>query len=131
MGRTSRAVALGLAAWIGCAPTGASAELRQPPCQRNPRAERWLADQAPRWHRQLYPVPGFEDPGGVQVCVARSGSPRADTAANRIWLRHVNEAEDRRSLAHEYLHLAFKRSPKTLDEAFIESAARRVLEGEP
>jgi uncharacterized protein YfaQ (DUF2300 family) len=101
------------------------------PCRRNPVLEAWLADQAPRWREQLLPLAGFEDPGPVEVCAARSGGPRADYSSNRIWLRHLDYREDRRSLAHEYLHLAFRRSPRTRDEAFIETTARRVLGEEP
>lgn len=99
------------------------------PCQRNRLIEQWLANQAPRWNRRLAPVAGFEAPGSIEVCIAQSGSPRADYAANRIWLRHLDDEEDRRSLAHEYLHLAFKYSPRALDEAFIETTARQILEG--
>ncbi len=106
-----------------------SAGPREIPCQRNRVIEKWLANQAPQWHKHLYPIAGFEDPGSIEVCMAKSGNPRADYRSNRIWLGHVDYEEDRRSLAHEYLHLAFKHSPKALDEVFIEAAARRVLQG--
>lgn len=98
-------------------------------CRRNKLAERWLESQAPRWNRLLVPIAGFENPGRIEVCIAQSGSPRADYASNRIWLRHLDYEEDRRSVVHEYLHLAFKYSPKAFDETFIENTARQLLEG--
>ena len=101
---------------------------REITCQRSRFIEQWLVNQAPRWNRLLYPIAGFEAPGNVEVCLAKSGNPRADYTANRIWLRHLDYEEDRRSLAHEYLHLAFKHSPMALDEAFIETTARQVLQ---
>lgn len=99
------------------------------PCQRSRLIEQWLGNQTPRWHRQLSPIAGFEAPGNIEVCMAESGNPRVDYSSNRIWLRHLDYEEDRRSLAHEYLHLAFKHSPRSLDEAFIETTARQVLQG--
>ncbi len=99
------------------------------PCRRNRLIEQWLGSQAPRWRGQLAPLAGFEDPGGVEVCMAKSGNPRADSSSNRIWLPRLDYEEDRRSLVHEYLHLAFKHSSRTLDEAFIESTARQLLQG--
>lgn len=91
--------------------------------------EQWLSSQAPRWQRQLAPLPGYEAPGPVEVCLTRSGSPRVEYSTNRIWLRHLDHEEDRRSLTHEYLHLAFRHSPRALDEAFVESTARLILQG--
>jgi uncharacterized protein YfaQ (DUF2300 family) len=108
---------------------GAWAGPQEMPCQRNQLMEQWLDKQTPRWNRQLAVIDGFEAPGGIEICLVQSGSPRADYAANRIWLRHLDYEEDRRSLAHEYLHLAFKHSPRALDEAFIEATARQILEG--
>lgn len=99
------------------------------PCQRSRSSERWLEDQVPQWRRWLAPLSGYEEPRSVEVCLKHSGHPRADYAANRIWLRRVDAEEDRRSLVHEYLHLAFKHSPIALDEVFIETTARQVLQG--
>lgn len=104
------------------------AESPEIPCQRSWLIEQWLINQAPRWHRQLSSITGFEAPGNVEVCLAKSGNPRADYAYNRIWLRHLDYEEDRLSLAHEYLHLAFKHSPRALDETFIEITARQILQ---
>lgn len=88
-----------------------------------------MENQAPRWNQLLAPMAGFENPGSIEVCIAQTGGPRADYASNRIWLRHLDYEEDRRSLVHEYLHLAFKYSPRALDETFIETTARQLLEG--
>ena len=102
----------------------------EPPCPRSRLFEQWLVSQVSGWTRRLAPLAGFEDPGSIEVCIAQSGNPRADYAANRIWLRRLDYREDRLSLAHEYLHLAFRHSPKALDEAFIETTARQLLQGE-
>lgn len=98
-------------------------------CRPLPDAEAWLARQAPSWRLSQYP--GYVPPQGVRVCLARSGSPRAQLASNRIDLRSAGgpdaATQDRLSLVHEYLHLAFKQHPSGADEPFIESLARRLV----
>lgn len=101
------------------------------PCQPNPLLERWLTKQIPHWQRLLMPMAGYEHPGTIEICMAKTGNPRAEYAANRIWLSHLDDQEDRLSLAHEFLHLAFKHSPKAHDEVFIETTARQLIQGGP
>jgi len=100
-------------------------------CRRDRKWEAWLEHRAAHWHRRLAAMEGYEKPEGFAVCLADRGGPRVDYRNNRIFLRRVDEAEDRTSVAHEYLHLAFKHHPASRDEGFIERLARRlVLEGD-
>jgi uncharacterized protein YfaQ (DUF2300 family) len=100
-------------------------------CRRDAKREAWLERQAERWHRRLLAFEGYERPERFAICFARGGGPRVDYRRDRIFLRRVDENEDRISLAHEYLHLAFKNHPVSRDEGFIEGLARRlVLEGD-
>lgn len=96
-------------------------------CQPLPEAARWLADRAQRWHRELAGEPGFRPPTAVQVCRLERGPPHALPALGRIYAGDARQAEDRLTLAHEYLHLAFAGHPRGQYEAFIEARARALL----
>lgn len=98
-----------------------------PECRRQPQYEAWLRVQAERWHRVLMTRAGYERPEAFTVCRVDSGHPRVDYDRDRIYLRSLNAAEDPISLAHEYLHLAFKHHPVARDERFIESTARKLV----
>jgi uncharacterized protein YfaQ (DUF2300 family) len=102
-------------------------------CRRLPEAEAWLQGQAQRWERQLAALDGYERPDPPRVCLAAAGSPAARYDRDLILLRRAGgtggAAEDQLSLAHEYLHLAFKHHPAAWDEAFIEALARQLVLG--
>jgi len=42
-------------------------------------------------------------------------------------VRPLRSQQDRLALTHEYLHLAFAAHPDGLDEAFVETWARRLI----
>lgn len=115
-----------LAAVLWDATTG-STLARQATCDRQPRMETWLHAQAATWEKVLISKTGYEKPEHVIVCRTTSGRSYADYLHNRIYLRFVDAEEDQLSLAHEYLHLAFKHHPRAYDEQFIERIARELL----
>ena len=97
------------------------------PCQVIPEAEAWLAQAASRWQALLYAeLPGFEPPESPQICRLAYGTPFSEQDRGRIHLREFKSAEDRVTLAHEYLHLALSHHPAGQDEALIERWARRL-----
>mgnify|MGYP001608176611 CR=1 FL=1 len=96
-------------------------------CEPMPLAQVWLAQQRVRWSRALARQDGFHEPGAVQLCRQRSALPSAMVGTQRIHVRGVHALEDRLSLTHEYLHLAFAGHPRGQDEQFIESQARQLL----
>jgi uncharacterized protein YfaQ (DUF2300 family) len=97
-------------------------------CPRFVAAESWLAARTPRWHRFLHEnLPGFEPPPPPQICVLPRGAPFSEQDRNRIFLRELKTAEDRITLAHEYLHLGLRHHPSGHDEALIEHWARRLI----
>ena len=82
------------------------------------------------WTSQLRSEPGFEPVSEpVRICALGDGHPYADQARLRIYARDWKTREGRLTLAHEYLHLAFRFHPSGADEAYIERLARRLLEG--
>lgn len=99
------------------------------PCERLEPAERWLAAQAPRWQRLLAGLPGFEAPAAPLVCRLAWGRPFSELDRGRIHVRELRTAEDRITLAHEYLHLGLRHHPASGDEALVERWARRLAEG--
>lgn len=96
-------------------------------CQRQPQLESWLQAQADRWQRVLVVQPGYERPESVTVCRIDRGTPYADYDHDRLYFRSRDADEDRLSLAHEYLHLAFKHHPIARNERFIENTARKLV----
>lgn len=98
-------------------------------CAALPEAEHWLSLQTPRWRQQLRGEDGFEAPNLPAVCQLDTGNPYADTGRGRIYARGLRGLEDRLTLAHEYLHLAFAQHPHGKDENYIEGWTRRLLLG--
>ncbi len=96
-------------------------------CEELPMAQRWLESQLPQWRRQLVGKPGFDEPANVQVCRLHSGRAHAHDGSRRIDVSGYQSLEERIAIAHEYLHLAFARHPRTRDESFIEALARELL----
>jgi uncharacterized protein YfaQ (DUF2300 family) len=96
-------------------------------CEALPLAAQWLADRQTAWRRQLQGEAGYRTPTTVQVCRLQQGRPHALRASGRIYASGVQSLEERLTLAHEYLHLAFSGHPRGADEAFIERRARQLL----
>lgn len=96
-------------------------------CETLADAERWLQAQLPRWRPRMASVPGYEEPAQWQVCRLLSGKPFTDRARARLHVRPLRSQQDRLALTHEYLHLAFAAHPDGLDEAFVETWARRLI----
>ena len=104
-----------------------SGSAETPDCHRQSQHEAWLQAQAERWHPRLISHPGYERPEVFTVCHLAKGYPYVDYDRDRIYLRRISVEEDALSLAHEYLHLAFKHHPLARDERFIEHTARQLL----
>lgn len=96
------------------------------PCQPLPRGRTWLAQQQPRWRQLLAGEAGFEAPADVHVCRLDWGNPQVNLEQQQIFVRGLGTPEDRLSIAHEWLHLAFRYHPNGRDEVFIERWARRL-----
>lgn len=98
-------------------------------CKPLPDAERWLRRQARRWRNTLQTEPGFVELQ-PKVCQLAFGNPYSDMSRQRIYVRGLNGLNQRITLAHEYLHLAFSGYPSGQDEHYIEQWARRLIEGD-
>lgn len=99
-------------------------------CSRQPAAERWLNAAQSRWARQLMREAGFEPVReAIAVCQLDYGHPYSDQRRMRIYARSGMERQDRLTLAHEYLHLAFRFHPNGLDENYVERWARKLIDG--
>ena len=98
-------------------------------CVEMPEAERWLKKQTAVWSKQLQREPGFAEPK-ITVCLLQQGKPYSDMAHQRIYVRGLYSLNERITLAHEYLHLAFAAYPSGRDENYVEHWARRLIEGE-
>ena len=91
-------------------------------------AEDWLAARQAAWQATLETLPGFEKPSPLpHVCRLTHGNPYADLGRNRIYATGAASANDRLSLAHEYLHFALANHPNGRDEGFVERTARHLL----
>lgn len=90
-------------------------------------AQQWLDTKVDAWKQQLAAHTGFFAPQSVQVCRLRSGRAHAHGGSQRIYVSGYQSLEERIALAHEYLHLAFARHPRTRDELFIETLARQLV----
>lgn len=98
-------------------------------CKPLPNAERWLQAQARRWRYVLQSEQGFAEPH-PQVCLLSFGNPYSDMSRQRIYVRGLFSLNNRLTLAHEYLHLAFSSYPSGQDENYIELLARRLIDGD-
>lgn len=96
-------------------------------CEPLPLAQDWLLERSRQWAKALRGEPGFSAPERVRVCRLQQGRPHVARASQRIHVRGFQSLDDRVTLAHEYLHLAFSGHPSGSDEAFIERRARRLL----
>jgi uncharacterized protein YfaQ (DUF2300 family) len=99
-------------------------------CTRMDAAETWLVESEVKWRRELRREPGFEPVAGpVRVCALAYGAPYSDQQRGRIYARGWRTLDERVTLAHEYLHIAFRFHPNGVDEAYIERLARRLIGG--
>ncbi|TCS38270.1 uncharacterized protein YfaQ (DUF2300 family) [Paucimonas lemoignei] len=99
-------------------------------CRRLDAAEAWLARAVASWRRVLEREAGFETPELLpRICALADGYPYADQRRLRIYVRGWQNLNERMTLAHEYLHLAFRFHPHGADEQYIERLARRLIEG--
>jgi uncharacterized protein YfaQ (DUF2300 family) len=96
-------------------------------CEPLPLAQDWLFERSRQWAKALRGEPGFSAPERVRVCRLQQGLPHALRVSQRIHVRGFQSLDDRITLTHEYLHLAFSGHPSGTDEAFIERRARRLL----
>ncbi len=103
------------ASGLQCAPLGA--------------AQAWLEREQPRWERSLRREQGYERPATLPaVCRLAAGAPYSEQSRNRIFVRGLAGSEDRVTLIHEYLHLAFRKHPRGQDEQYVEQLARRLVD---
>jgi uncharacterized protein YfaQ (DUF2300 family) len=96
-------------------------------CERLAPVERWLAERARSWRTRLAGERGFEPPRAVSACHLVHGQPFAEAERNRIHVRGIATTDDRITVVHEYLHLAFRFDPRGLDEDFVEQLARELV----
>lgn len=97
-------------------------------CQPLASAEVWLAGRQAGWKRRLAGIPGFEAPVPLpRVCRLEHGNPYADIERGRIYATGIGSANERLTLAHEYLHFALANHPRGRDEDFVEETARSLL----
>jgi uncharacterized protein YfaQ (DUF2300 family) len=105
-----------------------AAESGEVECRRLPDVEHWLAAATSRWQRRLAREPGFEPLDRLTVCALDHGDPYSDRERMRMYVRGLGSADNRNTLAHEYVHLAFRFHPTGQDEASVERLARRLTE---
>jgi len=112
-------------------PTASIASLSgQEDCARLAAAESWLTQSTAAWSLRLAREPGFEPPReALRICALDNGNPYSDQQRLRIYVRGWRNVNERLTLAHEYLHLAFRFHPNGADEAYIERLAHRLIEG--
>lgn len=96
-------------------------------CTALPQAQAWLERQLPRWRQQLQGQAGYTPITKLQVCRLALGAPHAQQGSMRVFVRGVQSLDERLTLAHEYLHLAFSGHPRGTQEGFIENQARTLL----
>lgn len=96
-------------------------------CEPLPLAQAWLDRQASRWRPHLQGLAGYTPPGQTQVCRLAMGLPHAQQGSRRLYVRGAQSLDERLTLAHEYLHLAFAGHPRGQQEAFVEGMARQLL----
>lgn len=91
-------------------------------------AEAWLKKAIPRWDRTLSREKGYEplDQNPI-VCSLPNGNPYSDQSRLRIYARQGVGLNDRLTLTHEYLHLAFRFHPNGANEAYTEHLARHLI----
>lgn len=101
-------------------------------CVRFYEAEKWLSRSLKEWRPLLNNENGYEPLTQIPtVCELSSGNPYADQERLRIYTRGWRTLNDRTTLAHEYLHLAFRYHPNGLNESYIERLARKLTGAVP
>lgn len=95
-------------------------------------AEQWLNSQKASWEKILENEPGYETPEpSLRVCRLEEGNPYSDQKRMRIYVRGWRSFNERITLTHEYLHLAFRYYPSGSDESYIERLARKLTGATP
>ena len=100
-------------------------------CQPMPQAQKWLQTQMPRWHKILQREAGYRPLAqAASVCQLARGTPYADVAANRVYIRRLHSEAEQLTLTHEYVHLLLQHHPNGRNERYIEALAQRLLKGQ-
>ena len=100
----------------------------QASCSRLPDAEQWLQRHLPQARQRLWQEPGFEPVDTIKVCQLSYGNPYSDQRQQSIWVRRMDSRDDRITLWHEYLHIAFRHHPNGWNEAYLENLARQLVD---
>ena len=100
-------------------------------CRPMPQAQKWLQTQDLRWHRVLQRETGYRPlKQAASVCQLSRGTPYADVASQRVYIRRLSSEAEQITLTHEYLHLLFADHPNGRNERYIEALAQRLLKGQ-
>lgn len=91
------------------------------------KAYKWLKKKSSRWHTALVRQAGYERPNHFKVCKLNSGAPFSNKETNEIFVRGFDSFENQYSIAHEYLHLAFKYHPIGNSEKEIDRLAKKLV----
>lgn len=101
-------------------------------CTRLFEAEKWLKNAIPKWNRTLSREDGYEPLEVLpNICFLPNGHPYSDQKSLRIYTRGTNTLNDKMTLAHEYIHLAFRFHPNGSDEAYVEHLAQTLIGERP
>lgn len=120
-----------LATMIMIVPTWAHEAAGPTVCEPLPVLQAWLDRHAAQWDRLLRVEPGYERPDDVRVCRQPGEWPFADNHTDRVYVRRLLTHDDAVTLAHEYVHLAFRHYPSGHDETYVEQTARRLIAAYP
>lgn len=90
-------------------------------------ASSWLSRESLQWKISLQGQVGFEFPADLRVCKSTLGAAYLNKETKEIYIENFSETEDQISLAHEWLHMAFRHHPLTHDEAGIDNLARKIV----
>jgi uncharacterized protein YfaQ (DUF2300 family) len=96
-------------------------------CREIKLANKWLGSRSKLWHRQLVRRPGYERPDKFKVCILNHGAPFTNKTTHEIFVRGFEGIENQYSIAHEYLHLAFKFHPIGNNETEIDKIAKKLV----
>lgn len=90
-------------------------------------ANNWLKEKSLKWHKKLLSISGYERPQTFNVCKLSTGAPFSNKNTNEIFVRGFDNFENQFSVAHEYLHLAFKYHPIGDSETDIDNIAKKLV----
>ena len=96
-------------------------------CKKIELANKWLKIRSKLWHRQLVRRPGYERPDKFKVCLLNQGAPFTNKSTHEIFVHGFDGLENQFSIAHEYLHLAFKYHPIGNNEREIDKIAKNLV----